>query len=111
MKHLFLATAILSTTALLLSQPAQAQKSVPLSDAESTKIEAANLKLQNLQLQYQLAQAQLQKLQEQYPALQKELNDATDAARKAHNLGPDAALAQDGKSFTVAEKPQAGQNK
>jgi peptidoglycan hydrolase CwlO-like protein len=90
---------------------AQQPKTVTLTDAEATKIEAANLKLQNLQLQFQLTQSQLQKLQEQYPAIQKELNDATEAARAAHKLGPDAALSQDGKSFAVQEKPAAAVKK
>lgn len=103
MKRLLVAAALLGASMALAQQP----KTVDLSDAESTKIEAANLKLQNLQLQFQLTQSQLQKLQEQYPALQKELNDATEAARKAHQLGPDAALSQDGKAFIVPEKPQA----
>lgn len=88
-----------------LSSLAQAQqKTVPLTDAEATKIEAANLKLQNLQLQFQLTQAQLQKMQEQYPALQRELAEATEAARKAHQLGADATLSSDGKSFISTQR-------
>lgn len=102
MKRVLVAIALLGASVAF----AQQSKTVNLTDAESTKIEAANLKLQNLQLQFQLAQTQLQKLQEQYPDLQKELNDATEAARKAHQLGPEAALAQDGKAFIVPEKPQ-----
>lgn len=104
MKLSFLATTLLGASMALAQE---STKTIPLTDAETTKIEAANLKLQNLQLQFQLTQAQLQKLQEQYPVTQRELNDATESARKAHQLGPEATLTQDGKSFVVSEKPAA----
>lgn len=91
---------------------AQQQKSIPLSDVEVSKIEAANLKLQNLQLQFQLVQTQLQKLQEQYPALQQEVNNLVESAKKAHNLGNDATLSTDGKMLLVTEKsPSAPEKK
>lgn len=103
MKQLLVAIAFLGASMAFAQQP----NTVALSDAEAAKIESANLKIQNLQLQFQLAQSQLQKLQDQYPGLQKELNDTVEAARKAHQLGPDAALSQDGKSFAVPEKSPA----
>jgi hypothetical protein len=101
MKQFIIASWLLGAGAAL----AQQSNLVPLTEAEVTKIEAANLKLQNLQLQFQLTQEQLQKLQEQYPAVQKELIEATEAARKIHNLGPEASLSQDGKSFVVSPSP------
>jgi hypothetical protein len=101
--QLFIATAFLGASMAF----AQQSNTVTLTEVESAKIEAANLKLQNLQLQFQLTQAQLQKLQEQYPVIQKELGDATEAARKAHGLADNAALSQDGKSFVVPTNPSA----